>query len=168
MTPSSLHITAAFGLRQPAQQVLDNLVECGLPRETLDLVEPAEPPTWSTLTLADIVANAAFGVATALVLAGLTHSTLLLLTPDLLDEIAWPLAAGLLLLLAGLGALAGVAVGAGRRGDYRSEGRLARLVHALVTRPRVLLVARARSLQEAAVARAVLQRALLTTRPLVT
>lgn len=170
MNEYSHHVSGFFANRETAQSVFTTLIERGVPRERLQLFDtdtPAlapAPQEDSNAVLKDVLVDGTVGTAVGAGLGGLAQVALVAANVSLF--IASPLLAPLVMLGwgASIGGLLGATVGATKGADDSiktgadvKEGWLSDLVRDAIASEQSVLVVRAQTEQEAAIAREVIQ-----------
>jgi len=170
MTEYCHHVSGFFANREEAQSVFNTLIERGVSRESLHLFDtdtPALAPAPhedSNAILKDVLVDGTIGTAVGAGLGGLAQVALVATNVSLF--IASPLLAPLVMLGwgASLGGLLGAAVGATKDADASTEtgadvkeGWLSDLVRDAIASEQTVLVVRAQTKQDAAIAREVIQ-----------
>jgi hypothetical protein len=162
------YVSGFFSNRDAAESAFSTLVERGLLREQLQIFEtdsaapvPA-PKEDSNAVLKDVVVDGAIGTAVGTGIGALAEVALVAANVTLF--IASPLIAPLAMLGwgAGLGAVIGAVVGAEARpatGTEEKAGWLSALVRDAIASGQIVLVVQARTEQETAIAREVMQAA---------
>lgn len=170
MNEYSHHVSGFFANREEAQSVFTTLIERGVPAERLQLYDtdtptlaPA-PQEDSNAVLKDVLVDGTIGTAVGAGLGGLAQVALVATNVSLF--IASPLLAPLMMLGwgASIGGLLGATVGAVKSADSGTaagadvkEGWLSDLVRDAIASDQTVLVVRAQTEQEAALAREVIQ-----------
>lgn len=164
------HVSGFFSNRDAAKIAFSKLLEQGLPRERLQIFEtdsaasaPA-PKADSNAVLKDVLVDGTIGTVVGTGLGALAEVALVAANVSLF--IASPLLAPLAMLGwgAGIGGLLGATAGAtksaassaGTRAENK-QGWLSELVRAAISSGQIVLVADTRTVQETAIARAVIQ-----------
>lgn len=164
------HVSGFFASREEARSVFTTLIARGVPRERLQLYDtdtptlaPA-PQEDSNAVLKDVLVDGTIGTAVGAGLGGLAQVALVATNVSLF--IASPLLAPLMMLGwgASIGGLLGATVGAVKNADSSTaagadvkEGWLSDLVRDAIASDQTVLVVRAQTEQEAALAREVIQ-----------
>lgn len=159
------HISGFFSVRADAEKALDALLVRGLPRERVQIFDsntPTQAPVPkedSNAVLKDVLVDGTIGTAVGAGLGGLTHVALVAANVSLF--VASPLLAPLVMLGWGasiggiLGATAG-AINTDAPASAKKEGWLSALVGDAIASGQVVLVVKARSLEETAIAKDVI------------
>ena len=170
MNEYSHHVSGFFANREEAQNVFTTLIERGVPGERLQLFDtdtPALAPAPQEdrkAVLKDVLVDGTIGTAVGAGLGGLAQVALVAANVSLF--IASPLLAPLAMLGwgASIGGLLGATVGATKGADDsiktgadKKEGGLSDLVRDAIASEQTVLVVRAQTEQEAAIAREVIQ-----------
>ncbi len=158
------HVSGFFANRAEAESAQSRLIEHGIPRDRLNLVEErsaASPPTphaASNEVLHDVVVDGAIGVAAGVGVGALAELALVAANVSLF--IASPLVAPLVMLGwgASLGGLVGAAAGA-QTGVKHKDGWFSDLIRDAIASGQVVLVAETLTEQETAGARQVIETA---------
>lgn len=166
MTEYSHYISGFFANRDDAESTLLTLVERGLPRDRLQIFktdtpspDPA-PKDDSNAVLKDVLVDGTIGAAVGTGIGALAEVALVAANVSLF--IASPLLAPLMLLGwgASIGGLIGATSGAVSQATpdaQKGEGWLSALVRDAIAGGQIVLVVRAQTEQEAAIARDVIQ-----------
>ena len=160
MNPYRHHVSGFFAQRAEADSAVLTLVERGLPRERLQLLETdsalgtTPPQADSNEVLKDVVVDGAIGSAVGTGIGALAELALVAANVSLF--VASPLIAPLAMLGwgASLGGLIGAAVGAGTK-----EGGFSALVRDAISSGQIVLVAETLTQRETAIAQEVIQAA---------
>lgn len=158
------HVSGFFAHRPEAEGALARLVERGLPRDQLQLLDadsgPAisEPKGESNEVLTNVLVDGAVGTAVGTGIGALAQLALVAANVSLF--IASPLVAPLVMLGwgASLGAFVGAAAGANTDIEHK-EGWLSDLVRDAIANGQVVLVAQTRTPDETAIAREIIEAA---------
>lgn len=158
------HVSGFFAHRPEAEGALARLVERGLPRDQLQLLDadsgPAisEPKGESNEVLTNVLVDGAVGTAVGTGIGALAQLALVAANVSLF--VASPLVAPLVMLGwgASLGAFVGAAAGA-NTGIEHKEGWLSDLVRDAIANGQVVLVAQTRTPDETAIAREIIEAA---------
>lgn len=156
------HVSGFFAHREEAEVALGQLVERGLPRERLSLLDAdsvpraPEPDSESHEVLTNVLVDGAVGTAVGTGLGALAQVALVATNVSLF--VASPLVAPLLMLGwgASLGAFIGAAAGA-QTGVEHKEGWLSDLVRDAIVSGQVVLVAQTSTVEETDIAREVIE-----------
>lgn len=156
------HVSGFFAHRDQAEEALAKLLERGLPRNRLQLLDAGTAPPAllakieSNEVLTNVLVDGAIGTAVGTGVGALAQVALVATSVSLF--IASPLIAPLVMLGwgASLGALVGAAVGA-QPGIEHKDGELSDLVRDAIDSGQVVLVADTRSTQETTAAREVIE-----------
>lgn len=156
------HVSGFFAHREEAQNALSRLVERGLPRERLHLLDadsapPAPAPkTDSNEVLTNVLVDGAVGTAVGTGIGALAQVALVAANVSLF--IASPLVAPLAMLGwgASLGGLIGAAAGA-QTGVAHKDGWLSDLIRDAIASGQIVLVAQTLTKQETAIVREVIE-----------
>ncbi len=158
------HVAGFFAHRDDVERVLSCLVERGLPRERMRILDadsvppPPAAQDGSDAVLKEVLVDGAIGTAVGTGLGAL--GGLALVATNVTLFIASPLLAPLMLL--GWGASIGGVMGAvaGASGDAENQERLfAELIRDAIASDQIVLVAQTESEQETAIAQSVIQAA---------
>jgi hypothetical protein len=158
------HVSGFFAHRAEAEGALDSLVNRGLPRSQIQLLDaesilaPREPKDGSNEVLTNVLVDGAIGTAVGTGIGALAQIALVAANISLF--IASPLVAPLVMLGwgASLGAFVGAAAGA-TTGIERKEGWLSDLVRDAIISGQIVLVAETRTVEETELARDVIKTA---------
>jgi len=158
------HVSGFFAHRPEAEGALARLVERGLPRDQLQLLDadsgPAisEPKGESNEVLTNVLVDGAVGTAVGTGIGALAQLALVAANVSLF--VASPLVAPLVMLGwgASLGAFVGAAAGANTDIEHK-EGWLSDLVRDAIANGQVVLVAQTRTPDETAIAREIIEAA---------
>lgn len=158
------HVSGFFAHRPEAEGALTRLVERGLPRDQLQLLDadsgPAisEPKGESNEVLTNVLVDGAVGTAVGTGIGALAQLALVAANVSLF--VASPLVAPLVMLGwgASLGAFVGAAAGANTDIEHK-EGWLSDLVRDAIANGQVVLVAQTRTPDETAIAREIIEAA---------
>jgi hypothetical protein len=151
------HVSGFFARRQEAERAVSRLIDQGLPRSRLHLLEAGSvppvvaPQSDSNAVLKDVFVDGAIGVAVGTGIGALAEFALVAANVSLF--IASPLIAPLVMLGwgASLGGFVGGAVGAESHGGDK-EGKFSTLIRDAISSGQVVLVVETRTQQETAVA----------------
>jgi hypothetical protein len=151
------HVSGFFARRQEAERARSRLIDRGLPRAQMHLVEAdpvpgvAAPQSESNAVLKDVVVDGAIGVAVGTGIGALAEVALVAANVSLF--IASPLIAPLVMLGwgASLGGLVGGAVGAESHVE-KKEGKFSALIRDAIASGQVVLVVETRTQRETAIA----------------
>ena len=152
------HVSGFFAHREEAEGAATRLVERGIPRDQLQLLDAdsgpmvAKPKGESNEVLNKVLVDGAIGTAVGAGIGALAQ--LALVAGSVTLFVASPLIAPLVMLGwgASLGAFVGAAAGA-NAGVEHKDGWLADLVHDAIANGQVVLVAQTRSEEQTAIAR---------------
>ena len=152
------HVSGFFAHREEAEGAVTRLVERGIPRDQLQLLDAhsgpvvAEPNGESNEVLNKVLVDGAIGTAVGTGIGALAQLALVAGSVSLF--VASPLVAPLVMLGwgASLGAFVGAAAGA-NTGVEHKEGWLADLIHDAIANGQVVLVVQTRSAEQTAIAR---------------
>lgn len=158
------HVSGFFAHRPEAEGALARLVERGVPRDQLQLLDadsgPAisEPQGESNEVLTNVLVDGAVGTAVGTGIGALAQLALVAANVSLF--VASPLVAPLVMLGwgASLGAFVGAAAGANTDIEHK-EGWLSDLVRDAIANGQVVLVAQTRTPDETAIAREIIEAA---------
>lgn len=158
------HVSGFFAHRPEAEGALTRLVERGLPRDQLQLLDadsgPAisEPKGESNEVLTNVLVDGAVGTAVGTGIGALAQLALVAANVSLF--VASPLVAPLVMLGwgASLGAFVGAAAGANTDIEHK-QGWLSDLVRDAIANGQVVLVAQTRTPDETAIAREIIEAA---------
>lgn len=158
------HVSGFFAHRPEAEGALARLVERGLPRDQLQLLDadsgPAisDPKGESNEVLTNVLVDGAVGTAVGTGIGALAQLALVAANVSLF--VASPLVAPLVMLGwgASLGAFVGAAAGANTDIEHK-EGWLSDLVRDAIANGQVVLVAQTRTPDETAIAREIIEAA---------
>ncbi|WP_153131946.1 hypothetical protein [Dechloromonas hortensis] len=158
------HVSGFFAHRPEAEGALARLVERGVPRDQLQLLDadsgPAisEPKGESNEVLTNVLVDGAVGTAVGTGIGALAQLALVAANVSLF--VASPLVAPLVMLGwgASLGAFVGAAAGANTDIEHK-EGWLSDLVRDAIANGQVVLVAQTRTPDETAIAREIIEAA---------
>lgn len=163
MTTYRHHVSGFFAHRAEAEEAFSRLVEQGLPRQQLQIVEAVLAPSApaplaeSNDVLKDVVVDGVVGTAVGTGIGALAEVALVVANVSLF--VASPLIAPLVLLGwgASLGGLIGAAAGASSSSTKQKTGALADLVGDAIASGQVVLVVEARNKKETEIAQDVLR-----------
>lgn len=151
------HVSGFFARRQEAEEAFSRLIDRGLPRSQLYIVEAdsaphvAAPQSDSNAVLKDVFVDGAVGAAVGTGIGALAEVGLVAANVSLF--IASPLIAPLVMLGwgASLGGLIGSAVGAESHAENK-DGKFSALIRDAISRGQVVLVAETRTKHETEIA----------------
>ena len=155
------HVSGFFAHRAEAQNALSRLVERGLPRERLHLLDADSAPpvptpkSDSNEVLTNVLVDGAIGTAVGTGIGAVAQVALVAANVSLF--IASPLVAPLVMLGwgASLGGLIGAAAGTQTEVEHK-DGRLSDLIRDAIASGQVVVVAQTLTTQETAIAREII------------
>lgn len=154
------HVSGFFAHREEAEGALSTLVECGLPREQLQLYDANSGPAVTKIkgesneVLTNVLVDGAIGTAVGTGIGALAE--LALVAGGVTRFVASPLLAPLAMLGwgASIGAVVGAAAGANAEVAHK-DGWLSDLVRDAIANGQVVLVAQTNTEQQTSIARKV-------------